>query len=163
MACKLTAEQQSLVVEHLMIVSNLIRYRIKRNRDKVDYDPDDLYQEGCIGLCRAAASYNGTTQFKTYAEVVVWRHLLDYCGKANARQTATAEIPANPVSEEQQLDMLLLRDAGQRLKGNARRGFDALVLRVDGYSTREIGLAYGVQPRRVRQWMADAVHCLRAS
>lgn len=163
MACKLTTEQQSLVADNLMIVSNVIRFRIKRNRDKVDYDLDDLYQEGCVGLCRAAAAYNGTTQFKTFAEVVVWRHLLDYCEKANAQQTtASVEIEAE-CSAERELEVFLLRDVAQRLQGNARMGYDALVLRVGGYSTREISLAYGVQPRRVREWMADAIHCLQAS
>lgn len=41
----------------------------------------DLFQEGCLCLCKAAATYknDGRAQFSTYAKTVVKNGLLSYC------------------------------------------------------------------------------------
>lgn len=41
----------------------------------------DLFQEGCLWLCKAASTYknDGRAQFSTYAKTVVKNGLLSYC------------------------------------------------------------------------------------
>ena len=75
----LTAEQQFLVENSLEFVHWTIAHLISRMDDRMEYD--DLFQEGCVALCHAAASYHGGTSFKTYAITVIRNHLFDCCRK----------------------------------------------------------------------------------
>ena len=75
----LTAEQQFLVENSLEFVHWTIANLIPKSNCRMEYD--DLFQEGCIALCHAAASYHGGTSFKTYAITVIRNHLIDCCRK----------------------------------------------------------------------------------
>ena len=48
----------------------------------------DLFQEGCLWLCKAAATYknDGRAQFSTYAKTVVKNGLLSYCRTISNRR-----------------------------------------------------------------------------
>ena len=54
----LTEEQQLLVKTHLYIVTLVITESIHVNKSIYGFEYEDLYQEGCIWLCHAAATYN---------------------------------------------------------------------------------------------------------
>ena len=75
----LTAEQQTLVEEHMQIVHWVIHRHIDVNESVCGMGYDDLYQEGCVALCHAAMSYDAQAgaRFDTYAGTVVRNHLLD--------------------------------------------------------------------------------------
>ena len=75
----LTAEQQLLVENSLEFVHWTIARLIPKSNCHMEYD--DLFQEGCVALCHAAASYHGGTSFKTYAITVIRNHLIDCCRK----------------------------------------------------------------------------------
>lgn len=75
----LTAEQQLLVENSLEFVHWTIAKLIPKSSCHMEYD--DLFQEGCVALCHAAASYHGSTSFKTYAITVIRNHLIDCCRK----------------------------------------------------------------------------------
>ena len=75
----LTAEQQLLVENSLEFVHWTIAKLIPKSSCHMEYD--DLFQEGCVALCHAAASYHGGTSFKTYAITVIRNHLIDCCRK----------------------------------------------------------------------------------
>lgn len=84
---RLTPEQQKLVENHLSIVRWTIRETVSVNEAVCGFEYDDLYQEGCLWLCHAAASYNpGLAQFPTYAKKVVRNGLLSYCREMYAKQ-----------------------------------------------------------------------------
>jgi RNA polymerase sigma factor (sigma-70 family) len=54
----LSSEQQKLVVDHIAMVGMHLRKRVPTPRQPTrDRDYDDLFQEGCIGLLRAAARF----------------------------------------------------------------------------------------------------------
>ena len=55
---RLTPDQKKLAENHLSIVHWIIRENISVNDSIYGFEYDDLYQEGCIWLCHAAASYN---------------------------------------------------------------------------------------------------------
>ena len=83
----LTAEQQVLVEEHMQVVHWAIHRCIDVNEGIYGMGYDDLYQEGCVALCHAAASYDAQAgaQFATYAGTVIRNHLLDHCRSLQAK------------------------------------------------------------------------------
>lgn len=68
---RLTDEQRRLVADHLGLVGmHLKRHVPGLSRPTRDREWDDLFQEGCIGLARAAASYDpaGGIPFPSFAQ-----------------------------------------------------------------------------------------------
>ena len=64
--------QRQRVEDHLALVEQVLRRSIKTNETVDGMGHDDLYQEGCIWLCRAAVTYNAAKAlFSTYAKKVV--------------------------------------------------------------------------------------------
>lgn len=77
----LNSRQQRLVEENLSVVRHAIHKNIIVNDSLYGFEYDDLYQEGCIWLCKAAISFDETRniKFATYAEKVVTNGLRTYC------------------------------------------------------------------------------------
>lgn len=73
--------QRRRVEDHLALVEQVLRRSIKTNETVDGMGHDDLYQEGCIALCRAAVSYN---QDENNADSHVKRRCLErglqFCG-----------------------------------------------------------------------------------
>lgn len=69
---KLTKDQQTLVEKNLSIVHWVIVNNIHVNPGICGLEYGDLFQEGCLWLCKAAFTYHaGQAQFSTYAKKVV--------------------------------------------------------------------------------------------
>lgn len=79
----LTKAQQELVAQNLPVVHWVICDYIHVNPTICGLEYSDLFQEGCLWLCKAAATYkdDGRAQFSTYAKTVVKNGLLSYCRK----------------------------------------------------------------------------------
>jgi RNA polymerase sigma factor (sigma-70 family) len=143
---------------------------------------DDLFQEGCLWLCEAAATYDGeTAQFITYAQVVVKNGLFTYCKKAYGKQKNNVSINdmlRDPTDEESgiasfagdnEYDMLLsdtavfslLESVKAEYSGVARLGIEALELKVKGYTGAEIARMWGVGQNHVGAWISRAKTKLR--
>lgn len=77
----LNSRQQRLAEENLSVVRHAIHKNIIVNDSLYGFEYDDLYQEGCIWLCKAAISFDETRniKFATYAEKVVANGLRTYC------------------------------------------------------------------------------------
>ena len=77
----LTEQQQELVARNLFIVHWVICDYIHVNPTICGMEYGDLFQEGCLWLCKAASTYknDGRAQFSTYAKTVVKNGLLSYC------------------------------------------------------------------------------------
>lgn len=77
----LTEQQQELVAQNLPIVHWVICDYIHVNPTICGMEYGDLFQEGCLWLCKAASTYknDGRAQFSTYAKTVVKNGLLSYC------------------------------------------------------------------------------------
>ena len=76
----LTKAQQELVAQNLPVVHWVICDYIHVNPTICGLEYSDLFQEGCLWLCKAAATYkdDGRAQFSTYAKTVVKNGLLSY-------------------------------------------------------------------------------------
>lgn len=176
----LTGAQQELVEHYLSVVNWVITDHIKLNPQVCGLEYSDVYQEGCLHLCRAAASYTGSPDgFGAYARKVVRNGLLSYCRQI-CRQAAPLPLlqeisEAPPASEEAGsgleqtvLDKLsgeelfqALHEVHARSSGVVRLGIEAMELRAKGMNGQEIAALYGVKPNHIGAWISRAASRLR--
>ena len=179
----LTPEQQNLTEQNLSLVDKVIARYIHTNETVCGLGYEDLCQEGCLALCRAAATYDGVSaQFSTYATALIRNHLTDCCKAVSTRLRNMPAIPldAGPPDEERppgipelsvgdgvdaligRLDMdALLSDCKRRYSGVARLGIEALELKVRGYSGADIARLYNTKPNHVGAWISRAAQKIR--
>ena len=170
--------QRQRVENHLALVEQVLRRSIKTNETVDGMGHDDLYQEGCIALCRAAVSYREEMgAFPAYARTVIRNYLLDRCREIqSARKNlpllsldAFAEMGApEPVSPFHMEDLIsdvssdaLLSHFRNRYHGTARLGIEALELRVRGYSCADIAKLYQKKPNYIGACISRAAEKLR--
>lgn len=178
----LNAEQNILVEKNLGIVKLAIHKSIIVNDNLYGFAYDDLYQEGCIWLCKAALSYNEArnVKFTTYAEKVVTNGLRTYCRLMCSKQKhyvsllarsetddivytvklVSSEELLNRLLEEQDI-YLLLHSCKQQYTGTVRLGIEAIEWKVKGLSGAEIAKMYGIKSNLVGAWISRAAKKLR--
>ena len=174
----LTLEQQRLVEENLDLPDRLLSSCVHPNEVICGLGRDDLYQEGCVALCRAAASYvPGKARFRTYAWAVIRNHLYDYCRgvQADWKQHPTVSLDAlsgagPPVQNcIDHLDNLLpeldtsalIVHFKRKYTGSARLGVEALEWKVRGYTGEDIARIYQVDSNYVRACISRSAKKLR--
>lgn len=178
---KLTPAQRALVETHLFIVRWTIYHHIKVNETIFGFSYEDLFQEGCIWLCRAATSYDPTQrEFSTYARAVVRNGLLDYCRRMCGKQKRQSPLEVGErgelLADGQRLSGVaddfdarvsyleitsLLEHTKKEYQGIARLGIEALELKIKGFSITDIARFYGVKPSHVGAWISRAAEKLR--
>ena len=177
---RLTREQQELVENHLSLVYWAIMESIHVNETIYGFGYEDLYQEGCIWLCHAAATYDpARSRFPTYAKKIVRNGLLSYCRQMCSRQrrfvyltvsthgelSADGEPLAPPDDFDTQINLIetldLLTYAEKKYQGITRLGIEALKLKLKGLSVSEIAGLYHVPPPHVGAWISRATQKLR--
>lgn len=129
---KLTAEQQRKAEENMGLVGKVIADKVHGSRFG-SYTREDLFQIGCIGLCKAAATDKGGC-FSTYAYRLIWNEICT--ALISATRKASREHPMElPVLEIQGINgeftsTLELEDLLERgestAKGVAKKGIQAL-------------------------------------
>ena len=179
----LTKQQQELVAQNLLVVHWVICDYIHVNPTICGLEYSDLFQEGCVWLCKAAATYedDGRAQFATYAKTVVKNGLLSYCrticnrGKMFSRLIIGehGELAADGEALEPQSDafdaqvslietLSLLETSKQDYDGVARLGIEALALKLQGMRVTDIAELYQVPPSHVGAWISRSVAKLRS-
>ena len=177
-------EQRALAEENLSLVCQTIARHIRYNENICGMGYEDLYQEGCCALCRAAMTYNlaGQTPFPAYARPVIRNHLLDHCRRVQRQRehlpTVSLDIPVSedipPLenslhegkNDQEAWDAQILVDQllehGRRTcTGVARLGVEALALKVKGYTGSVIARMYHTKPNHVGAWISRAAEKLR--
>ena len=164
----LNDEQRRRVEENMDLVGQVIKECVHTLHSGSLYNYDDLYQIGCIGLCKAAQSDKpgSGAAFSTYAYILIRNEIynqLDYATR-RGRELATdpETIPCSIMDEDlEQTEacaslMSILDRAEATATGVALKGIHAIRLLVDGYSNREIGELYGVPANHVTAWVSKA-------
>ena len=158
-------EQRALVEENLPLVGQTIARHIRYNEDICGMGADDLYQEGCWALCRAAMTYDQAgrgTPFSAYARPVIRNHLLDHCSEDIPPPEAwLQESNGQDVWDAQILVDQLLERGRRTCTGVARLGVEALALKVKGYTGADIARMYHTKPNHVGAWISRAAEKLR--
>jgi len=182
--CKIEAlseVQKNVIIENLEIVDWAIYKQIRVNEQIQGLGYDDLYQVGCMALCHAAATYNGSTKFETYAQVVVKNKLMDHCRAVLKKQPPMRYLDA-PASDDNRctLEDIISADSEDSLNsfseadilkvldyvktnynGVALKGIEAIEMKIKGYTGKEIAALYGVKSTHVGAWISRAVVKLR--
>ena len=176
----LTREQRELVENNLSLVYWVIMESIHVNETIYGFGYEDLYQEGCIWLCHAAATYDPVrSRFPTYAKRIVRNGLLSYCRQMCFRQRRFTYLavglhgelladgePILPQDDfHAQVNMIetldLLAYAEKKYQGVTKLGIEALKLKLKGMSVSEIASLYHVPPPHVGAWISRATQKLR--
>jgi RNA polymerase sigma factor (sigma-70 family) len=178
----LNGAQRKLVAGHTGVVRWAIYDHITVCENIYGLGYDDLFQEGCLWLCKAASTYDGeTARFITYAQVVVKNGLLSYCkqmyGKRknmvvidDLRQKADGDEndPSSYTARDAYDSLLsdsavfsLLESVKSEYSGITRLGIEALELKVKGYTGADIARMWGVGQNHVGAWISRAKTKLR--
>lgn len=169
----LTLQQRQIVEANMGLVGKVIKDKVHALTNTGVYDYDDLYQIGCMGLCKAAATDKGTGAFSTYAYRLIWNEICDALIKAtridryetnldpvDLFQAARENFPVDElISCELQL---VMEQAKQRAKGVTAKGIVCLQLSAEGLSSTEIAEQFCAEPATVRMWMTKARRFLQA-
>lgn len=179
--------QHRLIEASLPLVGWTVRRYFTCKENVVGLSYDDLFQEGCIGLCKAVSDYDSTRgEFDTFAVSVIRNHLIDYCRylTADVRNVPTCSLEeitengwegndtgiraqtATDAESELLSDLCASRFLETRKRhydGSARMGIEALELKVlGGYGVTDIAKQYKAKPNLVGAWMSRAIKRIRA-
>ena len=166
--------RDKLIEDHLNCVHWTISSFIHVNPGVCGLEYDDLYQEGCIALWRAAETFDEQqeAQFHSYAISVIRNYLVDYCRKIQSRTAPVVSLETGDVElarsvgaawdGESSLFVEQVLEYGRRTySGVARLGVEALELKIAGYSGTDIAELYGVKPNHVGAWISRAAQKLK--
>ena len=174
----LNDDQRQLAETHLHVVKQVIHNIIVVNEQIYGFEYDDLYQEGCLWLCKAAVHYQPekNIQFSTFAKKVVANGLKTYCRLMHNKQKHLVMLPNyfDPVENtpaidqftsgmdwdqiEAELDVfLLLQRLKEQYSGTTRWGVEAIEWKLKGYTGVQIATMYGAKPNHIGAWISRAV------
>lgn len=164
----LMPQEQARVEENMGLVGMVLRDYIHEPPPDSVYTREDLFQIGCIGLCKAVQTDKPEygTAFSTYACRLIRNEIYDAleyatrCGREQA--TAPEDMPVVRMDDELEQHMqcgeLLERlDRAEATAGGVvAKGIQAIRLLANGYTNREIGERYGVSANHVTAWVSKA-------
>ena len=167
----LTKEMQKKVEENIGLVGKVIKDKIHISQNLNFYSYDDLFQIGCVGLCKAVYSDEGGT-FSTYAYRLIWNEICDtlrYGMKKSEKEQLMENInniqseETTTLSFETQIEYF---ETINKIKKDApngiAKGIDALLMSaVGGYSCKEIGEKLNRRTNLVTAQMSKARKYLR--
>ena len=147
----LDTAQRKKVEENVGLVHKVITDKVHGPYSSGIYSREDLFQIGCIGLCKAAVTDKGGC-FSTYAYRLIWNEICDELIRSSRvwSREMTVEAVPDTVSENTERHpelRLLINDvfveSGKAAPVSTQKGLTALRLMADGYTSREIGEQMG--------------------
>jgi RNA polymerase sigma factor (sigma-70 family) len=169
---RLSSEQSKLVEENMGLVGQVIKDKVRDVRRIGIFSYDDLFQIGCIGLCKAAATHeSGRGRFSTYAYVIIRNEIFAALEYATVRRIREATVDSEQLESQHgyydvpdNLDDVadIIGAAKSRASGVTAKGIEAIELLTQGYTNREIGERMGASANNVTAWVARARKFLRA-
>ena len=161
---RLTDEQRILVEQNTGLVGQVIKDKIHNISGIGVFTYQDLYQIGCLGLCRAAASFNpGAGRFSTYAYISIRNEIFCALAKATTckkHETALIQdgLLEDVISDDNAGEIQQLLDSAlAHASGVTAKGIMAIRLLAQGYTYRDIGERMGgVSANNVTAWVSRA-------
>lgn len=182
----LSREQRLLVEDNLALVRTVIRDKVHGAGSIGIFTYEDLYQIGCIGLCKAAYTdkyqyaYNREnayseekTRFSTYAYRLIWNEICTMLGYAT-KVRAESVVDPNDVPSFAEVDQTRIDDdiadaefraalesaisrAAESATGVTAKGIQAIQYMAQGYTSTEIAdMMGGVSCHHVTAWISKA-------
>ena len=164
----MTEEQKNKVEENIGLVWKVIADKLHGQTQFGMYTKDDIFQIGCIGLCKAILTDTGGN-FSTYAYRLIWHQICDalvYASRRQVRETTCDVLPK--VSEEGKGDAILKLDLEHAIAeamvtapNATAKGILAMKLMAAGYTSKEIGMQMNASDKLVCAWVSKARKYLR--
>lgn len=171
----LTPQEQARVEENMGLVGMVLNTYVHTPPPGSVYTMEDLYQIGCVGLCKAVQTDKAghSAAFSTYASRLIRNELydaLEYSTRHGNREQITnpAELPHTQLADEFEQHILCgalldqLDQAEATATGTVAKGIRAIRLLAQGYTNREIGERFGAPANHVTAWVAKARKYLAA-
>jgi len=173
----MTEYQNALVTENMDLINWVIRTRISiPNRPLLTYE--DFYAIGCEAICRAAIRYQADSgEFAPFACRYIYNAIIDHCRAMNYRIQRSVDacseegemlfdlLAHTTVDFEAEVTddsaMAALRACKEKYQGVARKGIEAIELKLQGYESVEIADLYGTTVNNVNAWISRARSKLR--
>ena len=178
----LSNQEKKLIEENMHTVEIVVKLMMaKYNIPQNEYE--DYCQIGYVVLCSKAHKYDGSTKFSTFANKVLTNAFIDkyrsertkikemlsldhICKEdkdgsgASLSEFLAADIDVeNEVLSNVTSDLLksCIKTAKNKCSANTTvKGFEALELKLEGYSGKEIADLFDVPPNSLRSWMSRA-------
>ena len=167
---KLTVQQQKLVEDNIGLVGKVIRDKVHGVNQMVFYTYDDIFQIGCIGLSKAAATDKGGT-FSTYAYRLIWNEICDaliYASRRVSKEELTDDFTSVCKSEtaaQYNNTYIEIYDVINKAKSKASpsvaMGIDAFILMNQGNHAKEIGKRFGKTANTITALVSKSKKYLR--
>ena len=163
----MTEAQQKKVTDNMGLVNKVIREKVHSPYNVGMFSYDDLYQIGCIGLCKAATTDKGGT-FSTYAYRLIWNEICDALIYATRRQSheiliedetrlVDGQLYMDPETiDRKELTWIALERAKASATPFLSKCIDLLIRKIKGESCREIGASLGVSDKQVAAYISKA-------
>lgn len=166
----LTERQQRIVEANMGLVGRVIKDKVHGLGQEGAFTYDDLFQIGCIGLCKAAATDKGGC-FSTYAYRLIWNEICDALVKTTRVNQNETVMEANDILrgvQEHMPDLLeacelkqILESARRSADGVTAKGVQCLMLSAQGYTSSDLANIFNASASTVRMWMTKARRYLR--
>ena len=166
----LTERQQRIVEANMGLVGRVIKDKVHGLGQEGAFTYDDLFQIGCIGLCKAAATDKGGC-FSTYAYRLIWNEICDALVKTTRVNQNETVMEANDILrgvQEHMPDPLeacelkqILESARRSADGVTAKGVQCLMLSAQGYISSDLANIFNANASAVRMWMTKARRYLR--
>ena len=156
---RLNEKQRKKTEENMGLVGKVIKDKVHGLGRPGMMSFEDLFQMGCVGLCKAAAMDKGGGCFSTYAYRLIWNEISDARVRHNRMRCREREIVK---AENEEIWMKdgsvweqahakeihdMLSSAGERAGGAVSFGIRALELSAQGYWQPGSGVDYGSEAR----------------
>ena len=174
-------EREKRLIEENM---NKLEVTIKALAGKFNIGHDefeDYRQTAYLTLCNKSFKYNGSTQFVTFANTVIVNAMIDKYRSDRHKNIETVSLDdtytesdveptlmdylASETNTENEVLARITNDMLQKYINNAKdkcsakttvQGFEALELKLQGYSSAEIASMFNVPSNAIRSWMSRA-------
>ena len=166
----LTERQQCIVEENMGLVGRVIKDKVHVLGQEGAFTYDDLFQIGCIGLCKAAATDKGGC-FSTYAYRLIWNEICDTLVKTTRINQNETIMEANEIMrgvQENIPDPLeaselkqILESARNSADGVTANGIQCLMLSAWGYTSCDLANIFNATASAVRMWMTKGRRYLK--
>lgn len=165
----MNAEERKKAEENMGLVHKVISDKVHGTFQYGMYSREDLFQIGCIGLCKAVVSDRGGC-FSTYAYRLIWNEICDalVSSTRNGKRETVVDILPETGNfydhEDKELQIVLqkiLKEAQGLVPASTKKGIRAMLLMEKGYTSREIGERFGVKANLVCAWVSKARKYLR--
>ena len=170
----MTDFENKLIMDHLDLVDVIIRTRFSFRSTNVLMSYEDLQAVGREALCRAAVCFRPELgRFATFADRCIYHAIVDHCKHENLRYRVAAidsdeetkdeiieEATSCQMDDDDRLGSIVveqvLAEIKEKYSGVARRGVEAIELKLLGFSTADIAKKYGTNIKNVNAWIARA-------